>query len=1060
MKDKFADRILEVEKRYKIKYLETGNKLYLNKAILYLKHKSSCSEFSDWDPKECSKVFTELGFDYLDRYLAFGSQKDLENAFLALKKSIKQFNKKEVQYYQNANNIATYVRTIEYANQNESIIKNSIGLYEEALYGIDKKSEEYQLLVGNLAIANKQMFEITRDQKYIDRSIELNEEIYRLFPKVSLNRSIFLNNYGNALLERFKLRKVIDDIIEAIKLQKEALSSSNLEPENEAIFQSNLSYSYMEKYGATSSRDDLLAVIESIKRSIDLTPENSPYLSKRLGTYANSLIWFFRYDGSKTHLDDAIKIIDAALPINFKQDNDMSLADLFFLLSMALRLRYDSTGSINDLQRSLEAQKKVVELYSEGLPGLPYQIADLSILFAELYSVTYDPYLLKSAELGLLQAIDLSKNDKEFIARTQHNLSHIIRSFFDITGDRVVLDKAIQYHNLAIENTPVDSNELATRIAGLAQDLICIYDLTGDQSYLDDAILKLQNATSMSTLTMIEEAQILASLSEALAKRHEKTKSQNDLLAATDSIRKSMELAKKSSISLLFTVARTWAYWAQKRQAWDEAVIAFENALSAADELIQIQMTLGHQANQIGYLADINIYASYAFLKTGRINDSIMALERGRTRLLLQPLILKNLEIQNLYEINPLLAESVIVSANRLASVYRKAFKLPLSVGIEPTDSDVSIIVSEWKRVTSEVKKLSGFEKFGSSPSFQDILSVAVIKPIVYVTANYWEGFAILIMPSGETFTIWLPMLTTVALHRLLPDILSRLGRDYTSYQSVIDEVCSWFWKTAMEPISFQLQSRGYNEAFLIPCGELANFPLHAAWTVDESRPSRRLYALDLINYSYAPSAKSILMTLKATSTPIESILIIEDPSSSLPFATLETLSVLKYFTKKDLLGGEAATRELVLSRIAGNNIVHFSCHGYSDPFDSLQSGLIMSHDEALTIADLQQINLNENRLVVLSACDTGVSGRQLVDEIIGFPGALMGLGVPSIISSFWSVDDESTSKLMELFYKNMKISGLNIADALRQAQITLRDAPDKKYIHPYYWAAFYMTGS
>lgn len=59
-----------------------------------------------------------------------------------------------------------------------------------------------------------------------------------------------------------------------------------------------------------------------------------------------------------------------------------------------------------------------------------------------------------------------------------------------------------------------------------------------------------------------------------------------------------------------------------------------------------------------------------------------------------------------------------------------------------------------------------------------------------------------------------------------------------------------------------------------------------------------------------------------------------------------------------------------------------------------------------------------------------------------------------SVIASLWSVDDEATKLLMVAFYRHLR-EGLSKADALRAAQIELR----QKYPNPYYWAGFVLTG-
>jgi CHAT domain-containing protein len=60
-----------------------------------------------------------------------------------------------------------------------------------------------------------------------------------------------------------------------------------------------------------------------------------------------------------------------------------------------------------------------------------------------------------------------------------------------------------------------------------------------------------------------------------------------------------------------------------------------------------------------------------------------------------------------------------------------------------------------------------------------------------------------------------------------------------------------------------------------------------------------------------------------------------------------------------------------------------------------------------------------------------------------------------SVLASLWQVDDKATSFLMKMFYGNLK-RGLSKAAALQAAQIATR----KKHPHPYYWAAFVLTGA
>jgi CHAT domain-containing protein len=61
--------------------------------------------------------------------------------------------------------------------------------------------------------------------------------------------------------------------------------------------------------------------------------------------------------------------------------------------------------------------------------------------------------------------------------------------------------------------------------------------------------------------------------------------------------------------------------------------------------------------------------------------------------------------------------------------------------------------------------------------------------------------------------------------------------------------------------------------------------------------------------------------------------------------------------------------------------------------------------------------------------------------------------GANTIISSLWQVSDAATADLMQRFYQN---NGKDKRAALHSAQLSVK----KNYPHPYYWAAFQMTGS
>jgi CHAT domain-containing protein len=105
--------------------------------------------------------------------------------------------------------------------------------------------------------------------------------------------------------------------------------------------------------------------------------------------------------------------------------------------------------------------------------------------------------------------------------------------------------------------------------------------------------------------------------------------------------------------------------------------------------------------------------------------------------------------------------------------------------------------------------------------------------------------------------------------------------------------------------------------------------------------------------------------------------------------------------------------------------------------------------DGILTALEVSNLDLSEAKLVVMSACETGLGDIKGSEGVFGLQRAFKLAGAKNIIMSLWKVPDTQTKELMKLFYQNC-FSGLSVSDALRTAQTEM----SKKY-PPYYWAAF-----
>ncbi len=133
-------------------------------------------------------------------------------------------------------------------------------------------------------------------------------------------------------------------------------------------------------------------------------------------------------------------------------------------------------------------------------------------------------------------------------------------------------------------------------------------------------------------------------------------------------------------------------------------------------------------------------------------------------------------------------------------------------------------------------------------------------------------------------------------------------------------------------------------------------------------------------------------------------------------------------------------TRDAVLRELPDVDIAHFACHGYADVTRPLDSALILTSGEQLTVADMLGADARL-RLAVLSACTTGLTGDELPDELVSLSSGFLEAGADAVIASLWPVPDASTRELMTRFYSLWLGSELHPAEALRRAQQSVRDS-------------------
>lgn len=139
-------------------------------------------------------------------------------------------------------------------------------------------------------------------------------------------------------------------------------------------------------------------------------------------------------------------------------------------------------------------------------------------------------------------------------------------------------------------------------------------------------------------------------------------------------------------------------------------------------------------------------------------------------------------------------------------------------------------------------------------------------------------------------------------------------------------------------------------------------------------------------------------------------------------------------------------------------DVVHFAGHAIFNHDEPMASGLVLSDGSILSAASIFEGNAlrtERGRLLVLSACQTGVNVVTEGGEILGLARALMYAGMPNLVLSLWEVADRSTAELMQDFHTCWQSGKITVAQALRQAQ--LKAIAAKQPVHA--WAPFIHFG-
>ncbi|HEX9945266.1 MAG TPA: CHAT domain-containing protein [Thermoanaerobaculia bacterium] len=532
---------------------------------------------------------------------------------------------------------------------------------------------------------------------------------------------------------------------------------------------------------------------------------------------------------------------------------------------------------------------------------------------------------------------------------------------------------------------------------------------------------------------------------------------------------------------------------------WRAASEVYERAIWVAETVLSETYTEVGRQEETGATSALYSHSAYCLLQLQRPEESLVRLEAGKARLLKENLAVDNVDLAGLppelaerlresrHAVRELEAELRITSGELVSAggaavprldepsadsetgpgyiLHRFSLRAARAVlGSFGLDFELRPGLREERQKLREAVEAVRAADPSRIPPVLDASAILTQAPPGGALVTFLltaEGSVVWVLPHGASrvesaHAMSLGAETYRSLHELLTDETGWLntylrwlqGEPLEAWKTKVESAGRRLWDLLMGPVHERLAALGLAEGapvVLVPQARIGLLPLHAAWREVEGVPRS---FLDDYTVTYAPSIYALSISRCQVEEPSRSqpgLFAVANPAGDLPYAELEVGRVERFFAPEErrILRGAEATEDQVVQGMAARSYLHFACHGRYDWRDVARSELTLAGGARLTLAKVisPEVDLTRTRLVVLSACETGlIEFERAPDESLGLPAAFLEGGAPGVVSTLWAVNDVSMALLVEELYRRHREQGQEIAAALRGAQLWLRD--------------------
>jgi CHAT domain-containing protein/tetratricopeptide (TPR) repeat protein len=162
---------------------------------------------------------------------------------------------------------------------------------------------------------------------------------------------------------------------------------------------------------------------------------------------------------------------------------------------------------------------------------------------------------------------------------------------------------------------------------------------------------------------------------------------------------------------------------------------------------------------------------------------------------------------------------------------------------------------------------------------------------------------------------------------------------------------------------------------------------------------------------------------------------------------------IQKYYLSGETYTGSVATKAMFKEKLGqGFQLIQLFTHAQANLTDI---PVIYFADGAVSLNELYNFPSTQAEMVSLSACETGIGQLSGGEGIMSLARGFAYLGVPTTLTTLWSVEDKATYEITQLFYQY-----LAQGDAKDIALWKAKKEYAANNPNPYYWAGVVVVGN